>query len=212
MSTQAQKHANAQNSRFSTGPRTEAGKQKAAQNSVKHYLTAKQLVIPGENPEEYTQLHQDLTQSWNPANAQESLLVEQIAQNAWRLMRVRRLEAATFDRLMPSIEQQQQQGRVIVVRAPKNHDNAMAAAFDKFNKAFDNLRRYTTPIERAYHNAIAELAKLQKQRKIQEIGSVSQKVQTATAEPRFLEATEPIQAPQTRLTEYDDTNPRNSGT
>ena len=160
-------------------------------NSAKHYLTAKQLIVPGEDPAEYTELLQGLEQSWNPANTQESLLVEQIAQNAWRLMRVRRMEAATFERWMPSLQQQEaqplqsagQEG-ITVCRAPENHDHAMVVAFEKFNKAFDNLRRYTTPIERAYHNAIAELTKLQKQRKIQEIGSVSQKPKAPECEPQ----------------------------
>src|SRR4051794_6050727 len=100
MSTPAQEFANAQNSRHSTGPRTEDGKQKAAQNSAKHYLTAKQLVVPGENPEDYTDLHQGLEQPWNPANAQESLLVEQIAQHAWRLMRFRPMETPAIDSLL----------------------------------------------------------------------------------------------------------------
>src|SRR6185295_13246531 len=190
MSTTTQKSANAQNARLSTGPRTEEGKQKAAQNSAKHYLTAKQLIVPGEDPAEYTELLQGLEQSWNPANTQESLLVEQIAQNAWRLMRVRRMEAATFKRWMPSLQKKEAQppppaGRegITVTRAPENHDHAMVVAFEKFNKAFDNLRRYTTPIERAYHNTIAELTKLQKQKKIEEIGSVSQKAKSTAAEP-----------------------------
>ena len=46
MSTQAQHATNAANSRLSTGPATEAVKQKAAQNLAKHYLTAKQIVVP----------------------------------------------------------------------------------------------------------------------------------------------------------------------
>src|SRR3954447_10583290 len=122
MSTVAQKSANAENSRRSTGPRTEDGKQKAARNSAKHYLTAKQLVVPGENPEDYNQLHDSLAQAWNPANAQEALLVEQIAQNAWRLQRVRRLEAATFERLMPTLAQPvESDPRCSVRRAPKDH-------------------------------------------------------------------------------------------
>jgi len=110
-------------------------------------------------------------------------------------MRVRRMEAATFERWMPSLEQQAQPpqpaGRegITVTRAPENHDHAMVVAFEKFNKAFDNLRRYTTPIERAYHNAIAELTKLQKQRKIQEIGSVSQKPQN---DPEAAELPKPV--------------------
>ncbi len=60
------------------------------------------------------------------------------------------------------------------MRTPADHDEAMARAFRDNAKAFDNLRRYATPIERAYHNAIAKLTKLKKQRKNSEIGFVSQ--------------------------------------
>ena len=175
MSTQAQKLANTANSRMSTGPTTAEGKQNAARNSAKHYLTAKQIVVPGEDPEDYNELHQGLHESWTPANAQESLLVEQIAQNAWRLMRVRRLETALFSKMMPRLEPNRPSiPGTTQLRVPANHEDAMLRAFVDNGKEFDNLRRYTTPIERAYHNAIAELTKLQKQRKIQEIGSVSQ--------------------------------------
>src|SRR3954452_7032824 len=188
MSTRAQKSANSANAQLSTGPRTEEGKQKVSGNSAKHYMTAKQLIVPGENADDFDELHQGLEQSWNPANPQESLLVEQIAQNAWRLMRARRLEAATFEYLMPNLEPVPINTGGTKLRAIRDHEQAMARAFVQNAKVFDNLRRYTPPIERAYHNAIAELTKLQKQRKKEEIGSVSQKpepgqVRSAAAAP-----------------------------
>jgi hypothetical protein len=91
------------------------------------------------------------------------------------------------------------------MRTLANHDDAMARAFHENAKAFDNLRRYTTPIERAYHNAIAELTKLQKERKKSEIGSVSQtpesrKIFSASATPLAVqnEAPAPVE-PETHL-------------
>jgi hypothetical protein len=182
MTTTAQKSANSANSRLSTGPRTEQGKQNASRNSAKHYLTAKQIVVPGEDPAAYDELQAGLLESWNPATPQEQLLVDQIAQNAWRLLRVRRLEAATFDYMMPSLDPIAPAGPgASVKRPPANHDEAMAQAFHANAKAFDNVRRYATAIERAYHNAIAELIKLQKERKKTEIGSVSQNPQSPNA-------------------------------
>jgi hypothetical protein len=212
MSTAAQKSANAANSRRSTGPTTEDGKQKASKNSAKHYLTAKQLVVPGEDPEAYTELHQSLAESWSPANAQESLLVEQIAQNAWRLARVRRLEVATFEWMMPTLEASPVIPGACHMRTLANHDDAMARAFHENAKAFDNLRRYTTPIERAYHNAIAELTKLQKERKKSEIGSVSQtpesgKVFSTSSTPAAVQET-----PEGKPKAHADKIPQNSRT
>ena len=213
MSTSAQQSANELNSRLSTGPTSATGKQKAAQNSAKHYLTAKQIVVPGESPEDYTDLHQGLHQSWTPANVQESLLVEQIAQNAWRLMRVRRVETAMFTRMMPSLEPKPPaQPGTACRKVPANPEVAMLSAFLDNTKDFENLRRYTTPIERAYHNAIAELTKLQKQRKIHEIGSVSQ---SPAPKPIHL-GPQAAQAPrisnETTLTTHSDTIQRSSGT
>ncbi len=217
MATQAQQSANAANSRRSTGPTTAAGKQKAAQNSARHYLTAKQLVVPGEDPADYTELHQGLHQSWIPANAQESILVEQIAQNAWRLMRARRLEAALFIRTMPSLEPvAPAYPGALCLRTPANPEVAMLRAFLDNTKEFDNLRRYTTPIERAYHIAISELTKLQKQRRIHEIGSVSQ-----TPEPKPIHlghlAAQAVKISnattrETAFTAHSDTIQRTSGT
>ncbi len=179
MTTSAQKSANSANSRLSTGPKTEQGKQTASRNSAKHYLTAKQIVVPGEDPAAYEELQAGLQESWNPATPQEHLLVDEIAQNAWRLLRVRRLEAATFDYMMPSLDRIAPAGPgASVKRPPANHAEAMAQAFHANAKAFDNVRRYATAIERAYHNAITELIKLQKERKKTEIGSVSQKPQS----------------------------------
>lgn len=217
MATQAQQSANAANSRRSTGPTTEAGKQKAAQNSARHYLTAKQLVVPGEDPADYAELHQGLHQSWTPANPQESLLVEQIAQNAWRLQRARRLEAALFIHAMPSLEPSTPAyPGAMCLRTPANPEVAMVTGFLDHTKEFDNLRRYTTPIERAYHNAIAELTRLQKQRKINEIGSVSQapESQPVQLSPLAAQAVQISNATtrETALTTHSDTIQRSSGT
>ncbi len=180
MSTVAQKSANVANSSFSTGPRTAEGKRKAAANSGKHYLTSKQVVIPGEDPEAYDSLHTGLVDSWNPANPQEELLVGQIAQSAWRLQRVRRMETATFAQFMPSLEPVLSSSTSCVKRVPRSHDEATVRAFENAS-VFDNLRRYETTIERGYYRGIAALEKLQKERKKSEIGSVSQNVKTAAA-------------------------------
>ena len=42
---------NRQNSKKSTGPKTDEGKESARQNAMKHGLCASKLALPGENPE-----------------------------------------------------------------------------------------------------------------------------------------------------------------
>jgi len=54
MATIKQINANKKNALLSKGPKTDLGKLNSSKNSLKHGLTAKQLVI-GENPKEFEQ-------------------------------------------------------------------------------------------------------------------------------------------------------------
>ena len=51
--SEARNTANLLNAQRSTGPRTEEGKAASSLNSLKHGLTAKTVVLPGEDPAEY---------------------------------------------------------------------------------------------------------------------------------------------------------------
>jgi hypothetical protein len=94
MSSTAQVLANRQNSLHSTGPVTAAGKAVSAQNARSHGLTSKQIVLPGEDPEEYDAVRASLIRDYAPANETERTLVEEIAAGSWRLARARRHETA----------------------------------------------------------------------------------------------------------------------
>src|ERR1039458_4019769 len=48
---------NRANSQHSTGPRSEAGKQRSALNALTHGLTARTAVLPSEDPAAYEQHH-----------------------------------------------------------------------------------------------------------------------------------------------------------
>jgi hypothetical protein len=93
MSTPAQVVANIANAQFSTGPRTEPGKQRSSQNSLKHGLTAKTVLLPGEDPAEYQAFAAGLQLDLEPENATECALAQEIIDLQWRLLRVSRFEA-----------------------------------------------------------------------------------------------------------------------
>jgi hypothetical protein len=161
MSTSAQLTANRANARHSTGPRTESGKLASSRNSLRHGLTAKQIVIPGEDPAEFDTLRQELHEDYTPANTAEATLVDHIAEHTWRLQRARRAEAAMFERLMRDNET----------------DRAIAAALVDPHGDLEKIRRYEVTIERSYYRAIEQLRKMQKERRAQaeaESGFVSQ--------------------------------------
>src|SRR5277367_3875008 len=100
MSTPAQIAANQANSKLSTGPTSEIGKQIVSQNSVKHHLTGKgDPALPGEK-EAAAKHFEGYLQAYAPVGVPERALVINIAQNHWRLQRAHDMENALFTRIM----------------------------------------------------------------------------------------------------------------
>ena len=65
-------------------------------NSVKHGLSAEEIVLPSENPEQYDHMHEDLISEFKPLGALEHHLVDRIAGCTWRLRRLYRVEAGAY--------------------------------------------------------------------------------------------------------------------
>ncbi len=152
MSTPAQHAANINNSRLSTGPATAKGKASSSQNARKHGLTARQVVIGGENLQDFESLKSDLTAQYAPATTTEQIYVNEIAENYWRLMRARRIETELLDREMETLL--------------GTGDASLSAAFVNASGELDKVRRYMVSIERAWHRAIAQLTSQQRERKL----------------------------------------------
>ena len=91
--SEKQRKANQRNALKSTGPRTEAGKERSKYNALKHGLTAKTVLLPDENREEFEAFAAGLYNDLKPVGSLETLLVDRIIFSAWRLFRLRRVEA-----------------------------------------------------------------------------------------------------------------------
>ncbi|MBN1816542.1 MAG: hypothetical protein JW828_04230 [Sedimentisphaerales bacterium] len=100
MVSQKQLLANRKNALQSTGPRTPEGKARAARNSLKHGLLAKEVVITegegAEDPQAFTALLEDLLEQFQPIGSLEEILVEKIAVCYWRLRRAQRYEVGVL--------------------------------------------------------------------------------------------------------------------
>jgi hypothetical protein len=159
MASPAQILANRTNAHRSTGPKTQEGKQAASRNATRHGLTGTQIVIPGEDAGAYEDLRKGLHESHQPANEAERILVDQIAANAWRLLRAQPVETAFFAKLTEGAE---------------DPAAAIAEAFLEKPKELARMHRYVAAAQSAYYKAIAQLSKLQKDRAADEqIGFVS---------------------------------------
>jgi hypothetical protein len=74
---------NQQNAQHSTGPKTEEGKQKSAQNARKHGLSTNKLFIPEERMEEFQSLFNSLHAEVRPIGELQSQFFEQLVHSAW---------------------------------------------------------------------------------------------------------------------------------
>jgi hypothetical protein len=94
--------ANRENSKHSTGPRTERGKAAIRNNAWRHGLYANDAVIREghghENEEEFQVLLRGFQRSWEPRNAMQEYQVRTLAETEWRLQRVVRAEVGEIRR------------------------------------------------------------------------------------------------------------------
>lgn len=92
MTSLRQIESNRQNALRSTGPKTEAGKQRSSQNAIRHGLTAETVIGPLEDPEDYKAFEQAVTADYDAETAVERELVLRLASLLWRLQRSTSIE------------------------------------------------------------------------------------------------------------------------
>jgi hypothetical protein len=94
--TQAQLKARRNNAQLSTGPRTSAGKKRSSLNAVRHGLTGQIVVQTPEDQQAFNQHCDGIRKDLDPEGALETNLAQAIAEDYWRLNRVRALENGIF--------------------------------------------------------------------------------------------------------------------
>ena len=96
MATIKQINANRKNALLSRGPKTDLGKLNSSKNSLKHGLTAKQLVI-GENLKEFEQYRDQMIEALKPVGILEEQVVFKIIDVGFRLRRIGKIEAGIYN-------------------------------------------------------------------------------------------------------------------
>ena len=96
MATIKQINANRKNALLSKGPKTDLGKLNSSKNSLKHGLTAKQLVI-GENSKEFEQYRDLMIEALKPEGILEEQVVFKIIDVGFRLRRIGKIEAGIYN-------------------------------------------------------------------------------------------------------------------
>ena len=96
MATSKQINANKKNALLSKGPKTDLGKLNSSKNSLKHGLTAKQLVI-GENLKEFEQYRDQMIEALKPVGILQEQVVFKIIDVGFRLRRIGKIEAGIYN-------------------------------------------------------------------------------------------------------------------
>jgi hypothetical protein len=156
MSTPNRAEINRNNSQHSTGPKTEAGKQRSSLNALRHGLTGQIVVMPTEDLRAY-QLHlTSFTDEYNPKGATEANLVQALADTSWRLNRVAALETNLLT--------------LGIANGGSPIDDAMSivASLESQSKALSNLSLHSQRLSRQFERTVAQLRDLQKARQMKE--------------------------------------------
>lgn len=145
------------------GPKTHEGKQRSALNALRHGLTGRIVLMPGEDLQLYLSFSRKFTEALNPKGVIESQFAQNAADAQWRLNRLKSIEdlmlalgqveplpSCTMD---PIIDDALETGQ----------------AFRTYSRAFANLSIYEHRILRAMEKAIAQLKALQKEREAKEL-------------------------------------------
>jgi hypothetical protein len=153
--SEAQLAANRANAQLSTGPTTEAGKEKVSQNRITHGLAGTFRLLGWEDPEQFKELATSLYDEHKPAGDAERRLVDSMTQHFWLMQRAITLQ----DRLLSQPELD--------------------------HKTFSLYLRYQTTNERAYYRAKREFANARKEQAKQQNGFESQKRQNEAHEAKI---------------------------
>jgi hypothetical protein len=87
---------NRANVQKSTGPRTDAGKQRSSLNALRHGLTGHAIVLPSEDQSAYQRHSQSFRDEYQPKGATETQLVQSITDISWQLNRTAAVETNLF--------------------------------------------------------------------------------------------------------------------
>lgn len=150
--------ANRDNSRKSTGPRTELGKIHSRGNAAKHLIYARVFAPSmkelGEDPAEFDKLHEQLRQAFKPQDGFEEMLVEDMIVTRWRLGRARRAEMGILAVQQLKLEVRQ---RATPAKSQAGYDNLLVQAFglagasdsaEKYLQILDLLQSLRVGVER----------------------------------------------------------------
>ena len=122
MASERQQRANRKNAEKSTGPRSSAGKAVSRQNALSHGLLAQEVVIEGEDRDDYLDLQFALRDQLEPVGPLEEQLADQAVAAFWRLRRLCKVETGVFAFQRLTVEKERAKQARETLRYKSNFD------------------------------------------------------------------------------------------
>jgi hypothetical protein len=155
--------ANQANAKKSTGPKSPEGKQRSSLNALRHGLTGRTMVLPGEDHVAYDKFCKYFFEDLKPKGIVELQLCQMIADSSWRLNHVAAMETNHFTLGLIT-------GRLPVLTGNDQSDVAL--------NNIETLRQHTTTVAtlslhgqrlaRQFERNVKQLQELQAKRKAEE--------------------------------------------
>jgi hypothetical protein len=160
---------NRSNAQKSTGPRTEAGKQRSKLNALRHGLTGQTIVLPTEDHSAYERHSQSFLNQYHPKDATETKLVQSLIDTSWRMNRAATVETNLFSLGIIEMEE----------RLHANHPEAeaalaMALAFREHMRAFASISINSQRLARQFERTVAQLRQIPADRRANEERQLNQ--------------------------------------
>ena len=144
------------------GPTPPHGKAIASKNALKHGLLSQEVLMDHEEADSLVLLSESITESLNPVGTMETLMVDRIITNVWRLRRAIFVETQTMD--------------WYTHEKLLDFDNTPEEQMDRrytkkilSNDSVEKILRYETTIERGIFKALHELERMQAVRNGREV-------------------------------------------
>ena len=159
MASARQLAANRANSKKSTGPRTEIGKNASRRNAIRHGLTGQILLRTPEQDAAYNTYRARLYPDLAPGDAVEYDFAERIIYDSWRVHRATAIEHNLYALADPAFE-----------TGDDARDEAMneAHTFQVNAQSINLLSLYQQRLQRGIHKDLEMLRRMQKERRAAE--------------------------------------------
>ncbi len=155
----------------SRGPKSAEGKAVSSRNALKHGLTARAVLFPGEDPAQFEAFVSDLHSELKPEGTLQRALVDRAAELAWKLRRLPAVEGAILANSRDALDESQGAlGDLLHELIGKDSDGVLM-----------RLQRYEIRLERSLRNCLRELRAIQ-DRQGQQQGTQTQAHDSATVE------------------------------